>query len=106
MLMMFKQWLNCSYTHTSEDPSVFIDHRGNYHMLINALPGGCQPKVRHYESHFALLSRTFTANDVNSLIVTVGTALVSIFSLTILLVCQWMFFHSFKQEAMLGPVTV
>eukprot|EP00937_MAST-01D_sp_MAST-1D-sp2_P001203 g1203.t1 len=34
------------YTHTSEDPSVFVDHRGNYHMLVNALPGGCNPKVQ------------------------------------------------------------
>merc|ERR1711968_147509 len=33
-------------THTSEDPSVFIDARGHYHMLVNALPGGCNPKVQ------------------------------------------------------------
>ena len=31
--------VNPIYTHTSEDPSVFVDHRGNYHMLVNALPG-------------------------------------------------------------------
>ena len=42
------------YTHTSEDPSVFQDQRGNYHMLVNALPGGCNPKVQqggHAWSH-------------------------------------------------------
>eukprot|EP01043_Picozoa_sp_COSAG02_P051257 COSAG02_NODE_5373_length_4390_cov_3.127709_2_plen_494_part_00 len=37
---------NPVYTHTSEDPSVFIDTRGNYHMLINALPGRCSPKLQ------------------------------------------------------------
>ena len=36
---------NPVFKHTSEDPSVFQDHRGNYHMLTNALPGGCNPKV-------------------------------------------------------------
>lgn len=35
---------NPLFLHTSEDPSVFIDHRGNFHMLTNALPGGCKPK--------------------------------------------------------------
>jgi hypothetical protein len=25
---------------------VFVDTRGNYHMLVNALPGGCSPKVQ------------------------------------------------------------
>ena len=25
---------------------MFQDHRGNFHMLINALPGGCQPKLQ------------------------------------------------------------
>ena len=34
------------YDHTSEDPSVFRDQRGNYHMLVNAFPGGCVPKVQ------------------------------------------------------------
>ena len=38
--------VNPIYSHTSEDPSVFQDHRGNFHMLINALPGGCQPKLQ------------------------------------------------------------
>ncbi len=32
------------FGHTGEDPSVFIDHRGNYHMLFNALPYKCVPK--------------------------------------------------------------
>ncbi|KAK1737259.1 hypothetical protein QTG54_012126 [Skeletonema marinoi] len=31
-------------SHTGEDPSVFVDHRGNYHMLFNALPYKCVPK--------------------------------------------------------------
>ena len=30
--------------HTGEDPSIFTDHRGNYHMLFNALPYKCVPK--------------------------------------------------------------
>lgn len=34
-----------AFRHTAEDPSVFRDVRGNYHMLVNALPGGCQPKA-------------------------------------------------------------
>jgi hypothetical protein len=38
--------INPVYSHTSEDPSVFIDSRGNYHMLVNALPGGCVPKLQ------------------------------------------------------------
>ena len=38
--------VNPVYTHTSEDPSVFVDKRGNYHMLVNALPGGCNPKLQ------------------------------------------------------------
>jgi len=32
------------FGHTGEDPSVFMDHRGNYHMLFNALPYKCVPK--------------------------------------------------------------
>jgi hypothetical protein len=32
---------NPVFKHTGEDPSVFQDTRGNYHMLINALPGTC-----------------------------------------------------------------
>jgi hypothetical protein len=32
--------------HTGEDPSVFVDHRGNYHMLFNALPYKCVPKFQ------------------------------------------------------------
>ena len=32
------------FGHTGEDPSVFVDHRGNYHMLFNALPYKCVPK--------------------------------------------------------------
>jgi hypothetical protein len=32
------------FGHTGEDPSVFVDHRGNYHMLFNALPYKCAPK--------------------------------------------------------------
>jgi hypothetical protein len=38
--------VNPIYTHTSEDPSVFQDKRGNFHMLVNALPGGCNPKLQ------------------------------------------------------------
>ena len=34
------------FGHTGEDPSVFIDHRGNYHMLFNALPYKCVPKFQ------------------------------------------------------------
>ena len=37
---------NPIFNHTAEDPSVFVDHRGNYHMLVNALPGGCSPKLQ------------------------------------------------------------
>ena len=33
------------FDHTGEDPSVFKDHRGNYHMLFNALPYKCVPKL-------------------------------------------------------------
>lgn len=33
-------------THTGEDPSIFVDHRGNYHMLFNALPYKCVPKFQ------------------------------------------------------------
>ena len=34
------------FGHTGEDPSVFQDHRGNYHMLFNALPYKCVPKFQ------------------------------------------------------------
>ncbi|KAL7549375.1 hypothetical protein ACHAWF_012651 [Thalassiosira exigua] len=34
------------FDHTGEDPSVFVDHRGNHHMLFNALPYKCVPKLR------------------------------------------------------------
>eukprot|EP00927_Polykrikos_kofoidii_P035261 TRINITY_DN2983_c0_g5_i1.p1 TRINITY_DN2983_c0_g5~~TRINITY_DN2983_c0_g5_i1.p1 ORF type:complete len:532 (+),score=71.79 TRINITY_DN2983_c0_g5_i1:217-1812(+) len=34
------------FRHTAEDPSVFIDHRGNWHMLMNALPYLCSPKFQ------------------------------------------------------------
>ena len=34
------------FGHTGEDPSVFIDHRGNFHMLFNALPYKCVPKFQ------------------------------------------------------------
>jgi len=34
------------FQHTAEDPSVFVDHRGNWHMLVNAFPGGCNPKLQ------------------------------------------------------------
>ncbi|KAL9179538.1 hypothetical protein ACHAXT_008828 [Thalassiosira profunda] len=34
------------FAHTGEDPSVFRDHRGNYHMLFNALPYKCVPKLQ------------------------------------------------------------
>ena len=34
------------FGHTGEDPSVFVDHRGNYHMLFNALPYKCVPKYQ------------------------------------------------------------
>jgi hypothetical protein len=37
---------NPIFQHTAEDPSVFVDHRGNWHMLVNAFPGGCTPKVQ------------------------------------------------------------
>lgn len=33
------------FSHTGEDPSVFRDHRGNFHMLFNAHPFKCQPKL-------------------------------------------------------------
>merc|ERR1712151_874636 len=29
---------------SAEDPDVFVDSRGNYHILVNALPGGCHPQ--------------------------------------------------------------
>lgn len=41
---------NPIFKHTAEDPSVFIDKRGNWHMLVNALPGGCNPKT-HQGGH-------------------------------------------------------
>lgn len=31
---------NPVFKHTAEDPSVFQDVRGNWHMLVNAFPGG------------------------------------------------------------------
>ena len=34
------------FGHTAEDPFVFKDHRGNFHMLMNAMPFQCVPKVR------------------------------------------------------------
>lgn len=34
------------FGHTAEDPIVFRDHRGNFHMLMNAMPFLCVPKVR------------------------------------------------------------
>ncbi|KAL7522082.1 hypothetical protein ACHAWX_006767, partial [Stephanocyclus meneghinianus] len=34
------------FGHTGEDPSVFVDQRGNYHMLFNALPYKCVPKFQ------------------------------------------------------------
>lgn len=34
------------FDHAGEDPSVFIDRRGNYHMLFNALPYKCIPKYQ------------------------------------------------------------
>ena len=37
---------NPVFGHAGEDPSVFRDTRGNYHMLINALPGSCIPKFQ------------------------------------------------------------
>jgi hypothetical protein len=37
---------NPVFNHTAEDPSVFRDTRGNWHMLVNALPGGCNPKLQ------------------------------------------------------------
>lgn len=36
---------NPLFNHTAEDPSVFRDHRGNFHMLINAGPYKCTPKA-------------------------------------------------------------
>jgi len=38
------------FGHTGEDPSVFVDHRGYYHMLFNALPYKCVPKF-HQGAH-------------------------------------------------------
>jgi hypothetical protein len=32
------------FVHAGEDPHVFADHRGHYHMLFNALPRRCVPK--------------------------------------------------------------
>jgi hypothetical protein len=37
---------NPIFQHTAEDPSAFQDRRGNWHMLVNALPGGCNPKFQ------------------------------------------------------------
>lgn len=37
---------NPIFNHTAEDPSVFIDGRGNWHMLVNALPHKCTPKYQ------------------------------------------------------------
>ena len=37
---------NPVFKHTGEDPFVFQDGRGNYHMLINSLPGACIPKIQ------------------------------------------------------------
>lgn len=34
------------FNHTAEDPFVFADHRGNYHMLMNAMPYQCEPKYQ------------------------------------------------------------
>lgn len=34
------------FGHTGEDPSVFVDHRGSFHMLFNALPYKCVPKFQ------------------------------------------------------------
>ena len=33
------------FKHAAEDPSVFVDTRGNFHMLVNALPYACVPKT-------------------------------------------------------------
>ena len=38
------------FSHTAEDPMVFRDTRGNYHMLVNALPYKCSPKF-HQGGH-------------------------------------------------------
>ena len=35
---------NPIFKHTAEDPSIFQDIRGNYHMLLNTLPYKCVPK--------------------------------------------------------------
>ena len=35
-----------AFDHTAEDPSIFVDLRGNYHMLVNALPYMCVPKEK------------------------------------------------------------
>lgn len=35
-----------TFGHTGEDPSVFVDHRGYYHMLFNAMPYKCVPKFQ------------------------------------------------------------
>lgn len=32
------------FSHTAEDPMIFRDHRGHYHMLMNVFPGACTPK--------------------------------------------------------------
>ena len=34
------------FPHTGEDPSVFKDDKGRYHMLFNALPYKCVPKFQ------------------------------------------------------------
>eukprot|EP00316_Scyphosphaera_apsteinii_P004808 CAMPEP_0119322746 /NCGR_PEP_ID=MMETSP1333-20130426/59059_1 /TAXON_ID=418940 /ORGANISM="Scyphosphaera apsteinii, Strain RCC1455" /LENGTH=281 /DNA_ID=CAMNT_0007330047 /DNA_START=543 /DNA_END=1388 /DNA_ORIENTATION=+ len=40
-----EQRANPIYNHTGEDPSVFVDARGNFHLLSNGYPGPCKPKA-------------------------------------------------------------
>lgn len=42
-----------AFNHAAEDPSVFVDHRGNFHMLVNALPGNCKPKPKIHQGGHA-----------------------------------------------------
>lgn len=41
---------NPVFNHTAEDPSAFVDHRGNWHMFVNVWPGKCKPK-QHQGGH-------------------------------------------------------
>eukprot|EP01052_Picozoa_sp_SAG31_P007541 SAG31_NODE_360_length_17025_cov_5.362460_4_plen_94_part_00 len=41
---------NAIFNHSAEDPSIFRTKRG-WHMLVNALPGGCHPQESQGGGH-------------------------------------------------------